>query len=143
MGDKPERFYVLTKATLIEGFRAFRSYLEKVVEKKGEKLDPAWYADGPEDAPHLYKDQPELPARVWSPPKLDNETASIRRKAMFRSDSPRCHLSTKVELFARPFTAEGEGIHTGGHCCLGLSWMMARGAKGTLDLPNLRLPAKR
>lgn len=61
MNDKDvQRFFVPTKPTLIEGFRAFRSYLEKVFEAKGQKLDPAWYDDGPEAVPHLYKDQPHL-----------------------------------------------------------------------------------
>jgi hypothetical protein len=63
------RFYVSTKPTIIEGFRAFRSYLEKVVESQGQKLDPAWYDDGPEKVPHLYKDQPELLRKG----KLDEE----------------------------------------------------------------------
>lgn len=60
MAEKIDRFFVPTKPTLIEGFRAFRNYLEKVFEAKGEKLDPAWYDDGPEKVPHLYVDQPEL-----------------------------------------------------------------------------------
>lgn len=55
-----QRFFMPTKPTLIEVFHAFRAYLEKVVEANGEKLDPAWYADGPEDVPGLYKDQPHL-----------------------------------------------------------------------------------
>lgn len=61
MNDKDvQRFFVPTKPTLIEGFRAFRAYLEKVAESRGEKLAPAWYSDGPEDRPGLYKDQPHL-----------------------------------------------------------------------------------
>lgn len=55
-----KRFFVPTKPTLIEGFRAFRSYLERLAESQGKKLDPAWYKDGPEDRPGLYKDQPHL-----------------------------------------------------------------------------------
>lgn len=55
-----ERFDIPTKPTLIEGFRAFRSYLEKVAESQGKTLDKAWYEDGPERRPGLYKDQPEL-----------------------------------------------------------------------------------
>ena len=63
-----QRFDVPTKDTIIEGFRAFRSYLEKSFEAKGEKLDPAWYNDGPEAAPHLYSDQPEVLASVKPKP---------------------------------------------------------------------------
>jgi hypothetical protein len=63
------RFYVRTKPTLIETFRAFRSGLEKWAESQGQKLDPAWYDDGPEKVPHLYKDQPELLRKG----KLDEE----------------------------------------------------------------------
>ena len=37
-----------------------RSYFEKVAESKGQKLDPAWYDDGPERRPYLYKDQPDV-----------------------------------------------------------------------------------
>ena len=55
-----QRFFIPTKPTVIESFRAFRSFLEKSFEAKGEKLDPAWYDDGPESAPQLYKDQPHL-----------------------------------------------------------------------------------
>jgi|GEM_PF-2008121 len=60
MNKFPERFYVPSKPTIIEGFRAMRTVFEKIVEARGEKLDPAWYDDGPEQAPELYKDQPEL-----------------------------------------------------------------------------------
>ena len=60
MSDMPERFYIPTGPKLIDGFRAFRSYLEKVAESQGRKLGAKWYADSPEQAPHLYKDQPEL-----------------------------------------------------------------------------------
>jgi hypothetical protein len=55
-----ERFFVPTQPTLIETFRAYRSHLEKIAEAKGATLDPAWYDDGPDTAPHLYKDQPHL-----------------------------------------------------------------------------------
>lgn len=55
-----ERFFIPTKPTLIEGFRAFRHYLERVAASQGRKLSPGWYADGLEDRPGLYKDQPHL-----------------------------------------------------------------------------------
>ena len=55
--DQVQRFDVPTKATLIEGFRAFRTYLEGAAKSQGKKLDPAWYADGPQERPELYKDQ--------------------------------------------------------------------------------------
>jgi hypothetical protein len=55
-----QRFDVPTKATLIETFRAFRSYLERVAAAEGKTLDPAWYQDGPGDRPGLYQDQPHL-----------------------------------------------------------------------------------
>jgi hypothetical protein len=61
------RFYVRTKPTLIETFRAFRSALEKWAESQGKTLDPAWYDDGPEKVPHLYKDQPELLKNLTQP----------------------------------------------------------------------------
>ncbi|MBM4058182.1 MAG: hypothetical protein FJ275_08100 [Planctomycetes bacterium] len=50
------RFYVPTKPTLIEGFRAFRTSLEGIAGP----LSKAWYEDGPDQKPHLYKDQPHL-----------------------------------------------------------------------------------
>jgi len=52
-----QRFDIPSKPTRLEMFRAFRGYLEKTI---GGGLDPAWYADGPEDKPELYKDQPHL-----------------------------------------------------------------------------------
>jgi hypothetical protein len=61
MSNQPvQRFDIPSKPTIIEGFRAMRSYFEKVAASKGEKLDPAWYDDGPDRRPNLYKDQPEL-----------------------------------------------------------------------------------
>jgi hypothetical protein len=57
MSEKIQRFDIPSKPTLIEMFRAFRTYLEKTT---GEKLDPQWYADGPAEAPGLYRDQPHL-----------------------------------------------------------------------------------
>jgi hypothetical protein len=60
MTEKTDRFYVPSRPTIIEGFRALRAALEKVVEARGGTLDPAWYDDGPERFPQLYKDQPEL-----------------------------------------------------------------------------------
>lgn len=73
MAEKIERFFVPTKPTLIEGFRAFRAYLEKVAEREGKTLDPAWYDDGPERLPHLYEDQPEVLAALKKdePPPQD------------------------------------------------------------------------
>jgi hypothetical protein len=59
MGE-PERFYVRSKPTIIDGFRRLRAVFEKIVEARGEKLEPEWYDDGPERCPELYKDQPEL-----------------------------------------------------------------------------------
>jgi hypothetical protein len=44
-------------------FRAFRGFLEKSFEAKGKKLAPAWYADGPDERPGLYVDQPHLLAK--------------------------------------------------------------------------------
>jgi hypothetical protein len=35
----------------LEMYRAMRSYFEKVTESRGEKLDPAWYDDGPDPMP--------------------------------------------------------------------------------------------
>jgi len=58
--SEPERFYVRSKPTIIEGFRALRAAIEKIVEARGETLDPAWYDDGLERHPELYKDQLEL-----------------------------------------------------------------------------------
>lgn len=60
MNKFPEHFYVPSKPTIIEGFRVMRTLFEKIVEAGGEKLDPAWYDDGPEQAPELYMDQPTL-----------------------------------------------------------------------------------
>lgn len=59
-----ERFFIPTKATAIGTFRAFRSYVARLAAAKGEKLDPEWYADGPEQCPELYKDQPEVLAAL-------------------------------------------------------------------------------
>ena len=50
------RFYVPTKPTLIEGFRAFRQRLEQTIGP----LSKEWYEDGPDQRPYLYKDQPHL-----------------------------------------------------------------------------------
>ena len=60
MTEKIERFDVRTGPTIIEGFRAFRAYLERTLAAEGKSLDPAWYDDGPDKVPHLYKDQPHL-----------------------------------------------------------------------------------
>ena len=64
MSKQIQRFDVKGKQTIIETFRAMRAYFERVAEAKGKKLDPAWYDDGPETLPHLWKDQPEILASV-------------------------------------------------------------------------------
>lgn len=60
MADAMQRFDVPTQPTLIETYRAFRSYLERTAAAQGKSLAPEWYEDGPEDAAHLYADQPHL-----------------------------------------------------------------------------------
>jgi hypothetical protein len=60
-----DRFYIPAGRTIIQVYRAFRACVEKMAEAKGEKLDPAWYADSPEEKPDLYKDQPEVLAALW------------------------------------------------------------------------------
>ena len=72
--DKVAAFFVPTKPTLIETFRAFRSHLERVAEAQGRKLAPAWYDDGPDRHPHLYKDQPHLLKK--EPPPDDQPEAN-------------------------------------------------------------------
>jgi len=57
---KPERFYIPSQPKLIDNYRKLRAVFEKIVEARGETLDPEWYHDGPEHCPDLYKDQPEL-----------------------------------------------------------------------------------
>ena len=57
--SEPERFYIPSKLTIIEGFRVMRDAFEKMVKVKGRQLDPAWYDDGPESRPNLYRDRPE------------------------------------------------------------------------------------
>ena len=57
---EPERFYIPSQPKLIDNFRKLRAVFEKIVEARGETLDPEWYDDGPEHCPDLYKDQPEL-----------------------------------------------------------------------------------
>ena len=54
-----QRFDIPSKPTIIEGFRAMRAAFEKAAAAEGKSLDPAWYDDGPEFLPHLWKDQPE------------------------------------------------------------------------------------
>jgi hypothetical protein len=54
--SKVGRFFVPTKPTLIETFRALRSRLEQMVGP----LSQSWYEDGPDQKPHLYEDQPHL-----------------------------------------------------------------------------------
>jgi len=57
MSEKIERFDIPSKPTLIEMFRAFRTYLEKTT---GKTLSKGWYADSPEERPELYADQPHF-----------------------------------------------------------------------------------
>ena len=57
---EPELFYIPSQPTLLDNFRKLRAVFEKIVEARGETLDPEWYDDGPEHCPDLYKDQPEL-----------------------------------------------------------------------------------
>jgi hypothetical protein len=64
MSEKIQRFDIPSKPTLIEMFRAFRTYLEK---STGGELSPGWYMDSPEARPGLYRDQPHLL------PKGDNQ----------------------------------------------------------------------
>lgn len=58
MTPPPERFYIPSRPTIIEGFRAMRAYFEKLAESRGRKLDPSWHDDGPETLSYLHKDQP-------------------------------------------------------------------------------------
>ena len=51
-----ERVDIKCGNTALETFRAFRAWAEKVAAERGKKLDPAWYLDGPEDRPGLYRD---------------------------------------------------------------------------------------
>jgi hypothetical protein len=55
-----QRFDIPSRATIIEGFRAMRDVLEAAVQARGNQLDPAWYDDGPEACPWLWKDQLQL-----------------------------------------------------------------------------------
>jgi hypothetical protein len=62
-GQPPDFLVPTAGRTKLEIFRAVRAAIEKMVEARGEKLDPAWYADGPEDRPALYDDpQTESPS---------------------------------------------------------------------------------
>ncbi|MFM7207582.1 MAG: hypothetical protein ACKO4T_13040 [Planctomycetaceae bacterium] len=58
--QEPVRFDIQSRATILDIYRAFRQYAEKVAAANGRTLAPAWYADGPKDRPELYKDQPHL-----------------------------------------------------------------------------------
>lgn len=63
-GCKPlvaQRFDIPSKPPSIELFRAFRGFRERSFETKG--LDPARYADGSEESPERYEDQPHLIAK--------------------------------------------------------------------------------
>jgi hypothetical protein len=59
--QKPVRVDIPTEGTLLGAFRAFRAFAEKLAASHGQKLDPRWYEDGPEDRPELYdfSDPPE------------------------------------------------------------------------------------
>lgn len=58
--ERVERFDIPAKPTLIELYRAFRGYVERVAAAQGQTLEPGWYADSPDEKPGLYKDQPHL-----------------------------------------------------------------------------------
>jgi len=51
--QKPVRVDIPTEGTLLGAFRAFRAFAEKLAASHGQKLDPRWYEDGPEDRPEL------------------------------------------------------------------------------------------
>lgn len=53
-----ERFFLPTRGSALSAYRAFRAWAEEHCEARGEKLDPSWYRDGPEDIPELYEDTP-------------------------------------------------------------------------------------
>ncbi len=57
-----DRVYIKCGGNLLETFRAFRAWAEKVAAERGETLDPGWYRDGPEDMPELYDSVPEAEA---------------------------------------------------------------------------------
>jgi hypothetical protein len=58
-----KRFNIPTSGrSPLEMYRALRAYVEKVAESKGRVLDPAWYDDGPDKMPWLYKDSKEKPS---------------------------------------------------------------------------------
>lgn len=48
----------------IEMFRASRAAVEKKAESRGQKLDPAWYDDGPDKMPWLYRDSKKEPSNA-------------------------------------------------------------------------------
>lgn len=55
-----KRFDVPTSGqSVLEIYRAMRAYFERVAKAKGQKLDPAWYDDGPDKMPWLYKNKQE------------------------------------------------------------------------------------
>lgn len=56
-----DRFYVSTHGMkIIDGYRLFRSVIERMAAAKGKTLEAGWYEDGPDQKPYLYKDQPHL-----------------------------------------------------------------------------------
>lgn len=59
MSKPPDRIYVRGDVSRIELFRAFRAWFELHAAQQGQKLDPAWYRDGPEDMPDLYREVPK------------------------------------------------------------------------------------
>ena len=57
MSDE-ERFFLQTSGSALSAYRAFRAWAEGQAATRGQKLDAAWYLDGPEDLPELYDDRP-------------------------------------------------------------------------------------
>jgi hypothetical protein len=57
-----ERFFLPTGGSALSAYRAFRAWAEGQAAARGQKLDPVWYQDGPEDLPELYEERPSSPA---------------------------------------------------------------------------------
>jgi hypothetical protein len=58
MSTPPDRIYIPGDQPILAGFRALRAWIEQHAAARGKTLDPAWYDDGPDKAPWLYKDLP-------------------------------------------------------------------------------------
>jgi hypothetical protein len=58
MSEPPDRIYIRGDVQPIDLFRAFRAWFERHAARQGQTLDPAWYRDGPEDLPDLYRKAP-------------------------------------------------------------------------------------